>query len=108
MIFVKHDEQPWHTWRPGVISRMWSGAASGAIALHMGEQWFDPGSGAPLHWHYYEEHVTILEGNAEVYYDGETRILEGGSTVVFLPRRSTASGTSAATSSTSAAPPTGR
>lgn len=87
MIYVRHDEQLWHTWRPGVTARMWSGAAGGAVAMHMGEQFFEPGTGAPLHWHYYEEHVTVLSGKAEVYYDGEKQILEGGTTVVFLPQK---------------------
>jgi len=87
LIYVKHDEQPWHTWRPGVRTRMWSGAAAGAIALHMGEQLFEPGTGAPPHWHYYEEHVTLLEGRAEIFYDGEREILEAPATVVFMPQK---------------------
>ena len=87
MIFVKHDEQPWHAWRDGVKTRMWSGAAAGAISLHMGEQYFEPGTGAPLHWHYYEEHVTFLAGTVEVYYDGDTRVFGPGHTVVFLPQK---------------------
>ena len=66
---------------------MWSGAKAGAIALHMGEQYFDPGAGAPRHWHYYEEHVTFLEGTAKVYYDGEAHIVEAPGTAVFLPQK---------------------
>ncbi len=87
MIYVKHDEQPWHTWRLGVKTRMWSGAAAGAISMHMGEQFFEPGTGAPLHWHYYEEHLTFLAGTVEVCYDGETQVFEKGATVVFLPQK---------------------
>ncbi len=55
--------------------------------MHMGEQYFEPGTGAPLHWHYYEEHITILEGTVEVFYDGEVEVLSGGATVVFLPQK---------------------
>jgi quercetin dioxygenase-like cupin family protein len=87
VIYVKHDEQPWHVWRPGVTTRMWSGAATGAVALHMGEQYFEPGTGAPPHWHYYEEHVVFLEGKARVYYDGETSIVDAPGTAIFLPRK---------------------
>ena len=86
MIFVEHSEQPWHEWRPGVVTRMWSGASAGAVAMHMGEQFFEPGTGAPPHWHYYEEHVTFISGKAEVIVDGERAVLEAPATVVFLPR----------------------
>lgn len=85
MKVVRHEEQQWHEWRPGVKTRMWSGASAGAIAMHMGEQYFEPGTGAPTHWHYYEEHVTILEGTAEVWVDDERIVIDGGATVVFPP-----------------------
>ncbi|MET9357877.1 cupin domain-containing protein [Streptomyces sp. NPDC006617] len=34
------------------------------------------GSGAPLHSHNCDEHVTVLEGDAEVWLDGEVTKLE--------------------------------
>jgi quercetin dioxygenase-like cupin family protein len=68
------------------MTRMWSGASAGAVALHMGEQYFEPGTGAPTHWHYYEEHVTLLEGRAAVWVDDEREILEAPATVVFPPQ----------------------
>ena len=108
VIFVKHDEQPWHTWRPGVKTRMWSGASAARSPCTWGSSTSSPGTGAPLHWHYYEEHVTLLEGTAEVFYDGEREMLEAPATVVFMPRRCTASETSARRRSTSAGRRTGR
>lgn len=44
-----------------------------------------PGTGAPLHWHYYEEHLTFLAGTAEIHVDGDVEIVTAPATVVFLP-----------------------
>jgi len=49
----------------------------------MGEQIMQPGTGAPYHWHYYEEHLTIYSGTAEVTVDGEIAVVEGPATCVF-------------------------
>ncbi len=48
----------------------------------MGEQIMQPGTGAPFHWHYYEEHLTIYRGTAEVTVGDEVAVVEGPATVV--------------------------
>jgi mannose-6-phosphate isomerase-like protein (cupin superfamily) len=85
MIIARHDEIPWVEWRPGVRGRVWTSALDGARSAHTGEQLMAPGTGAPLHWHYYEEHLTFLAGTAEVRVDGEVTVIEAPCTVVFLP-----------------------
>jgi quercetin dioxygenase-like cupin family protein len=83
MIVIKHEEQPWEEWRPGVVSRAWATAATGAQQVRIAEQIFDPGTEAPIHWHYFEENITILRGQAEFWVDGERRVVGPGTTVVY-------------------------
>ena len=74
------------TWRPGVETRLHVSAASGAQALCVMEQWCAPGAGAPTHTHFdVEEVITVLDGVAEVWIDGETSRIEAGSSVVLPP-----------------------
>ena len=82
MILIKHEEQPWDQWRPGVASRAWATAATGARQVRIAEQVFDPGTEAPQHWHYFEENVTVMSGTAEFTVDGETAVAGPGTTVV--------------------------
>lgn len=84
MIVVKHEEQPWEEWRPGVVSRAWATAATGAKQVRIAEQIFEPGTGAPTHWHYFEENITVMSGRGEFWVDGEHQVLELGTTVVVL------------------------
>ena len=86
MIIIVHEEQPWEEWRPGVLTRAWSGASLGWSDMLLGEQKLVPGGQSPLHWHYSEEQVTILSGTAEAHCDGELVVLPHGHTVVFPPR----------------------
>lgn len=86
MVVIRHEEQPWEEWRPGVLTRAWSGASLGSNELMMGEQKFIPGAQSPRHWHYSEEQVTILSGRAEAWCDDEKQIAEAGTTLVFPPR----------------------
>ncbi len=84
-MYVEHDAQPVAAWRPGVLTRLRAGAARGAASICIGEQWFQPGTGAPLHTHPgVEEVVTVLDGQAEFVLDGERRMVRGG-TSVLLP-----------------------
>jgi len=85
MILIKHDEQPWDEWRPGVVSRAWASAATGAQQVRIAEQVFDPGTQAPQHWHYFEENITVIAGTAEFTIDGETATAGPGHTVVIHP-----------------------
>ncbi|MGW3814538.1 cupin domain-containing protein [Streptomyces sp. NPDC005046] len=52
----------------------WS--AGGENRITSGMSVYPVGSGAPLHSHNCDEHVTILEGEAEVVVDGEVTKLE--------------------------------
>lgn len=87
MIVVRHEEQPWEEWRPGVVSRAWATAATGAQQVRIAEQIFEPGTGAPTHWHYFEENITILSGRGEFWVDGERQMLGAGTTLVVLATR---------------------
>jgi mannose-6-phosphate isomerase-like protein (cupin superfamily) len=51
-------------------------AARGENLITTGMSVYPVGSGAPLHSHNCDEHVTVLEGNAEVFVDGEVTQLE--------------------------------
>jgi|SRR5680860_588290 len=51
-------------------------AAGGENRITSGMSVYPVGSGAPLHSHNCDEHVTVLEGDAEVFVDGEVTQLE--------------------------------
>ncbi|WP_133916985.1 cupin domain-containing protein [Streptomyces sp. NBC_00582] len=51
-------------------------SAQGENRITSGMSVYPVGSGAPLHSHNCDEHVTILEGRAEVWVDGEATKLE--------------------------------
>ncbi|MGD6741296.1 cupin domain-containing protein [Streptomyces sp. BH106] len=51
-------------------------SAAGENKITSGMSVYPVGSGAPLHSHNCDEHVTILEGEAEVVVDGEVTKLE--------------------------------
>ncbi|MGW0822894.1 cupin domain-containing protein [Streptomyces sp. NPDC002845] len=51
-------------------------SAGGENRITSGMSVYPVGSGAPLHSHNCDEHVTVLEGEAEVWVDGETTKLE--------------------------------
>jgi mannose-6-phosphate isomerase-like protein (cupin superfamily) len=51
-------------------------SAAGENRITSGMSVYPVGSGAPLHSHNCDEHVTILEGEAEVMVDGEVTKLE--------------------------------
>ncbi|MQB01304.1 MAG: cupin domain-containing protein [Actinobacteria bacterium] len=79
-------EHPWEEWRPGTQSRMWSSQITGAETLRTGEQFHEPGGGAPRHWHPYEEHLLFLSGKVELFCDGEIEVHEGPCSVIFPPK----------------------
>jgi quercetin dioxygenase-like cupin family protein len=82
MIVVDHEEVEWEEWRPGVRSRAWATASSGARQIRIAEQVLDPGMEAPLHWHYFEENITVIAGVARFSVDGEIVELGPGHTVI--------------------------
>jgi quercetin dioxygenase-like cupin family protein len=88
VIVVDHRAQEPASWRPGNTTRLAVGAQTGATGLCLVEQWFDPGTGAPTHTHFdTEEAITVLEGRAEFWADGERAELGPEMTIV-LPAHS--------------------
>lgn len=86
MIVVDHRTQELASWRPGNTTRLNIGAQTGATKLCIAEQWFEPGTGAPTHTHFdTEETITVLEGRAEVWSDGERAELGALMTVILPP-----------------------
>lgn len=70
-------------WRAGVETRMVASALNGAAQLCIFEQWVAPGHGAPTHSHPCEEVLTVRDGEAEMWMDGErTHVAAGQSLVV--------------------------
>ncbi|GAA3056237.1 hypothetical protein GCM10010464_21260 [Pseudonocardia yunnanensis] len=82
MIVTDHEKPEWDEWRPGVRSRAWATAANGARQIRVAEQILEPGNKAPLHWHYFEENITIIGGRGRFTVDGETVELGPGNTVI--------------------------
>jgi quercetin dioxygenase-like cupin family protein len=75
---------PPEQWREGVATRMLVSAENGAQQLCIFEQWVAPGTGAPTHWHPVEEVLTVLEGEAEMWIEGE-RIAVGAGRSLIVP-----------------------
>lgn len=82
MLVISHDDQPWEEWRPGVQSRAWATASVGAQQVRIAEQTLDAGCEAPLHWHYFEENITVVEGCARVTVGGASVEIGPGHTVI--------------------------
>ena len=75
-------EIPIELWRPGVETRMLVSAQNGAVQLCMFEQWVAPGNGAPTHCHPVEEVLTVREGEAEMWIDGDHVIVKAGQSLI--------------------------
>jgi mannose-6-phosphate isomerase-like protein (cupin superfamily) len=82
MDIIDHASEPLDEWRAGVMTRMLVSALTGAGHLCVFEQFCDPGRGAPTHLHTVEEVLTVLDGNAELWLDGERAMLTAGQSVV--------------------------
>ncbi|MGY8667120.1 cupin domain-containing protein [Bradyrhizobium sp. UFLA05-109] len=82
------DPSALEEWRPGVKTRMLASARTGATALCIFEQWVAPGAGAPTHSHTVEEVLTVREGEAEIWLEGDgVRVTAGQSVLVPAGRR---------------------
>ena len=73
---------PPEQWRPGVETRMLVSARTGATQLCIFEQWVAPGNGAPTHSHPVEEVLTVREGEAEMWLDGERMNVRAGQSLI--------------------------
>jgi mannose-6-phosphate isomerase-like protein (cupin superfamily) len=82
MDIIDHAGQPLDEWRAGVMTRMLVSTLTGAGHLCVFEQFCDPGRGAPTHLHTVEEVLTVLDGTAELWIDGERAALAAGQSVV--------------------------
>ena len=82
MDIIDHASEPLDEWRAGVLTRMLVSALTGAERLCVFEQFCEPGRGAPTHLHVVEEVLTVVEGQAEVWLDGERATLVAGQSAV--------------------------
>jgi quercetin dioxygenase-like cupin family protein len=82
MKVVDHRDMPLERWRPGVETRMLVSASNGARQLCIFEQWIAPETGAPTHAHPFEEVLTVLEGEAEMWLDEKRTVLSAGQTFI--------------------------
>lgn len=64
------------------MTRMRISALTGSTELCVFEQFCDPGTGAPTHYHGVEEVLTVLDGQAEVWVGDELVRLGDGQSVV--------------------------
>jgi len=74
-------------WRAGVETRMVVSAQSGAAQLCIFEQWIAPGHGAPTHSHPCEEVLTVREGEAEMWMDGQRLTVSSGQSLIVPANR---------------------
>jgi mannose-6-phosphate isomerase-like protein (cupin superfamily) len=82
MMTFDHNTQPQDEWRPGVMTRMRVSAVTGSTQLCVFEQWCDPGMGAPTHLHAVEEVLSVIAGEAEVWFESERRRLTAGQSLL--------------------------
>ncbi|MCP3385702.1 cupin domain-containing protein [Bradyrhizobium sp. CCGUVB4N] len=81
-MLIVPSANPLEEWRPGVKTRMVTSARNGATALCIFEQWVDPGTGAPTHSHPVEEVLTVREGEAEMWIEGERIAVTAGQSLL--------------------------
>jgi quercetin dioxygenase-like cupin family protein len=85
-LVIDHTEQELAVWRPGNRTRLNIGAATGAEHLCLVEQWFEPGRGAPTHFHPgVEETITVMSGTGRFWCDGEEAVLDAQKTIILPP-----------------------
>lgn len=82
MQIIEPRDRALEQWRAGVETRMVVSAQRGAAQLCIFEQWVAPGHGAPTHSHPVEEVLTVRDGEAEMWLDGERRIVSIGQAFV--------------------------
>jgi quercetin dioxygenase-like cupin family protein len=82
MRVIDHERQQKEEWRAGVLTRMRVSAVNGSVQLCVFEQWCAPGCGAPTHLHAVEEVLSVLEGEAEIWVEGERAVVSAGQSVL--------------------------
>jgi len=88
MQIIDHERQASEEWRPGVTTRMQVSAVTGSVQLCVFQQWCAPDKGAPTHLHAVEEILTVLDGQAEFWLEGDrTNLTKGQSVLVPAGRK---------------------
>jgi quercetin dioxygenase-like cupin family protein len=89
MLIIDHSKQPLVSWRPGNTTMKHTSETLGSQHLTTGEQWFEPGVGAPRHYHPpgIEEVICVFEGKADFWYEGQDFTIEEGQAII-LPAES--------------------
>lgn len=82
MRVFEHEGQPLEAWRDGVMTQMRVSALVQSVQLCIFEQYCEPGLGAPIHLHAVEEVLEVMEGEAEIYLRGESRIVTRNQSVL--------------------------
>jgi quercetin dioxygenase-like cupin family protein len=82
MKIVDPENTAVESWRQGVESRMVVSRVNGAARLCIFEQWVAPGHGAPTHSHPVEEVLSVRDGEAEMWLDGERTIVAAGQSLI--------------------------
>ena len=82
MNIIEPRERALEQWRSGVETRMIVSAQNGATQLCIFEQWVAPGHGAPTHSHSVEEVLTVREGEAEMWLNGQHLHVGAGQSLV--------------------------
>jgi quercetin dioxygenase-like cupin family protein len=81
---VKHGDQPWTGNRAGSRLQRIVDPGGRVMGLGLYTQECAPGVGPASHTHEFEEVLTILDGTAEVWLDGQRQIV-GPDTSIFVP-----------------------
>ena len=85
MTVIQHEQQPvWLTSRSGLATRTIVSQDCGAGSVVVWEQRLLPGQRIPLHYHEFEETLTVLEGELLVTLAG-VRYLAPTRSTIFVP-----------------------
>jgi quercetin dioxygenase-like cupin family protein len=80
-VVVEHAAQAWVERRPGSRIRPIVDPTGAVSGLSFFRQECAPGVGAPSHTHEFEEILTVIEGQAEVWLDGQRQVIGPGTSV---------------------------
>ena len=80
-MIVEHAAQAWIERRPGSRIRAVADPSGGVSGLSFFRQECVPGVGAPSHTHAFEEILTVVEGEAEVWLDEHREVIGPGTSV---------------------------
>jgi len=82
MKLINHRSQPREDWREGVTTVMLFSAENGASQLCIFDQYCVPGLGAPTHLHAVEEVLSVIDGEAEIWFGSECHRVRSGESVI--------------------------